>query len=94
MLAINMSIVQIKNLIAIIEHPTIEDLLYEIVSFLSNENRMDGVFNIKEASLKTRIRLNPDFFDDINLLETKSYIIKLNYTKYQVVKHLWEIDNE
>jgi hypothetical protein len=87
---INYENVQIKNLIGIIENPTIEDLLFEIVNFLSDENRTDGIFNVKEASLKSRVRINEDFFEDINLLESKEYIKKLNYTKYQVIKHLWE----
>ena len=91
---INKDIIKIKNLIGILEYPTIEDLLYEIVSFLVNENRFDGVFNIKEVSLKTRVRIDTDFFKDIEALETKGYIKKLNYTKFEVIKHLWELTNE
>jgi len=87
---INYENVQIKNLIGIVEFPTIEDLLFEIVNFLANENRMDGVFNIKEASLKTRVRISSDFFNDIQELENKGYIEKLKYTQYQIIKHLWE----
>ena len=35
---------KIKNLIGIIENPIPEDLLFEIVSFLEKENRLDEHF--------------------------------------------------
>jgi hypothetical protein len=87
---INIKNVKIKNLIGVISNPIYEDLLFEIVNFLSDENRMDGVFNVREASLKTRVRIKSDFVEDINELERLGYIEKLNYTKFEVKKHLWE----
>jgi phosphopantetheinyl transferase (holo-ACP synthase) len=87
---INKDIVKIKNLLNIVDNPTHEDLLYEIVNFLDSEKRFDGIFNIKEASLKTRCRITSDFTEDINQLEQKEYVKKLKYTQYVVEKHLWE----
>ena len=92
---INKELVQVKNLIGIIDNLTIEDLLFEIVNFLCNENRLEGIFNVREASLKSRVRINTeDFFNDIKQLEEKGYIKKINSIKYQVIKHLWEKEDE
>lgn len=82
--------VKIKNLIGIIENPTIEDLLFEIVLFLDNIKKYDGEFLKREVSLFTRIRINDDIIDDLEELVKLGYIEKLKYTSYKVIKHLWE----
>jgi hypothetical protein len=82
--------VKIKNLIGIIDNPTHEDLLFEIVHFLDNAKRYDGEFKIREVSLFTRIRIKPNLADDISKLVKKGYVEKLKYTSYKVIKHLWE----
>jgi len=81
---------KIKNLIGIIDKPTLEDLLFEIVYFLYNEKRTDGNFTLREVSLKTRVRISKDIIDDVNSLEEKGYIKKLKYTQYQLIDHLWK----
>jgi len=87
---INKKIVKIKNLIGIVDNPTYEDLLFEIVQFLDNESRYDGEFFKREVSLFTRVRINSNLEDDIHELEKLGYIEKLKYTSYKVLKHLWE----
>jgi hypothetical protein len=81
---------KIKNLLGIIDEPTYEDLLFEIVDFLGNENRLDETFNIREASLKTKVRIKKDFVEDVDKLEKLGYIEKVRYTQYKVLKNLWE----
>lgn len=87
---INEKIVKIKNLIGIIDNPTYEDLLFEIVNFMNDEKRYDGEFKIRDVSLKTRVRINSDLTDDIDELVKLGYIEKLKYTSYKVLKHNWE----
>jgi len=87
---ININNVKIKNLIGIIENPTLEDLLYEIVSFLDNESRYDSEFKTHEAFLKTRVRLSSLLSEDLDKLTELGYLEKLKYSNYRVVKHLWE----
>lgn len=83
-----------KNLLGLIENPGVDDLLFEIVNFLNDENRMDGVFNVREASLKTRLRIKDNFNEDIDELERIGYLEKINYTKYRVTKHPWELQTQ
>lgn len=87
---INKKIVKMKNLIGIIDDPTYEDLLFEIVQFLDNQGRHDGEFKVREVSLFTRVRISSDITDDLEELEKLGYIEKLKYTSYKVLKHLWE----
>ena len=87
---INKMNTQMKNLIGIIDEPTYEDLLFEIVQFLDNTNRYDGEFLKREVSLFTRVRINSDILDDLEELTKLGYIEKLKYTSYKVLKHLWE----
>ena len=87
---INEKVVKIKNLIGIIDNPTLEDLLYEIVSFLDSERRYDGEFKIRDVFLKTRVRITSDLYDDVDKLCDMGYIEKLKYSNYRVTKHLWE----
>jgi len=88
---INEKIVKIKNLIGIIDSPTYEDLLFEIVSFLNDEKTYDGEFKIRDVALKTRVRITSDLNNDINKLIELGYVEKLKYTSYKIVKHNWEI---
>jgi len=82
--------VKMKNLIGIIDNPTVEDLLFEIVQFLDNSKRYDGEFKMREISLFTRVRVSSDLSKDISKLIKNGYIEKLKYTSYKVIKHLWE----
>ena len=82
--------VKMKNLIGIIDHPTHEDLLFEIVQFLDNTKRYDGEFLKREFSLFTRVRVKKDVVDDLEELIKLGYIEKLKYTSYRIIKHLWE----
>jgi dUTPase len=87
---INEKNVKIKNLIGIIDNPTHEDLLFEIVNFLNDEKRYDGEFRIRDVALKTRVRINSELEDDINQLVSLGYVEKLKYTSYKIIKHNWE----
>ncbi len=91
MLPINKKNVKIKNLIGLIDNPTYEDLLFEIVNFLNDEKKYDGEFKIKDVSLKTRVRMSSDLSNDLNELIKLGYIEKLKYSGYKVLKHLWEL---
>lgn len=82
--------VKMKNLIGIIDNPTHEDLLFEIVQFLDNTKRYDGEFLKREVALFTRVRIKKDIVDDLEALIKLGYIEKLKYTSYKVLKHLWE----
>jgi len=82
--------VKMKNLIGIIDEPTYEDLLFEIVDFLDKSGRFDGEFKVKEASLLTRVRIGSELSDDIDELVKLGYVEKLKYTSYKILKHLWE----
>ena len=87
---INEKIVKIKNLIGIIDNPTHEDLLFEIVSFLDNERRYESEFKTHEAFLKTRVRISSLLSEDLDKLVEMGYLEKLKYSNYRVIKHLWE----
>jgi hypothetical protein len=83
--------VKIKNLIGIIENPTYEDLLFEIVNFLNDEQQYDGEFKTRDVFLKTRIRIKSDISDDLDELVKLGYLEKLKYSSYKVLKHNWEL---
>jgi hypothetical protein len=87
---INEKVVKIKNLIGIIENPTLVDLLFEIVSFLDSERRYDSEFKTHEAFLKTRVRISSLLSDDLDELVKLGYLEKCKYSNYKVSKHLWE----
>ena len=82
--------VKIKNLIGIINEPTYQDLLFEIVYFLDNEKRYDGEFKVRDVALMTRVRIKKELEDDINELVKLGYVEKLKYTSYKVISHNWE----
>jgi len=87
---INEKIVKIKNLIGIIENPTLADLLFEVVSFLDSERRYDDEFKTHEAFMKTRVRISSLLSDDLDELAKLGYLEKGKYSSYKVSKHLWE----
>jgi hypothetical protein len=87
---VNHNVVKIKNLIGIIENPTLIDLLFEIVSFLDSERRYDDEFKTHEAFMKTRVRLSSFLSDDLDELVKLGYLEKGKYSSYKVSKHLWE----
>jgi len=82
--------VKIKNLIGIIDEPTHNDLLFEIVEFLDNERRYDGEFRLRDVAFNTRVRISSDLKEDISELIKLGYLEKLKYTSFKVLKHLWE----
>jgi len=86
---LNIDKVKIKNLLGIIDNPTHEDLLYEIVSFLNIEQRYDSEFKTHEAFLKTRIRISSVLSEDLDILVDKGYLEKGKNSFYRVIKHLW-----
>ena len=90
MKSIDIKKVKVKNLIGIIEEPSYEDLLFEIVSFLDAENATDGEFKIRDVSFKTRVRISSELIHDIEELINLGYIEKLKYSNYRVVQHPWE----
>lgn len=87
---INTNNVKIKNLICLIDNPTHEDLLFEIVFFLDSEKRYDGKFSVKEVSLKTHSRISGELSSDIEKLEELGFIKKEKYNNYILIKHIWE----
>ena len=91
---INRQKLKIKNLIGIIDTPTHEDLLFEIVEFMENERRFDGKFIKHEASLKTRCRIEQELIDDLQVLCDLGYLEKGTYTSYTVIKHPWELESQ
>ncbi len=80
---------KIKNLIGIVDHPTHEDLLFEIVSFLEKEDRLDDEFIKQEVSLKTRCRIKEDLDLDLRELMNLGFIEHKGWTKYKLLKHPW-----
>lgn len=86
----NKKSVKIKNLIGIVDNPTHEDLLFEIVQFLEAENRLDGEFKKWDVVVKTRCRIGPSLEEDLNVLIKKGFIEHKKYTIYKILKHPWE----
>jgi hypothetical protein len=89
MKGINRNKIKIKNLIGIVDNPTHEDLLFEIVSFLEKENRLEEEFIKQEVSLKTRCRIEEDLDLDLKKLQEFGYIEHKGWTKWKLVKHPW-----
>ena len=81
--------IKIKNLLGLITDPQYEDLLFEIVSFLEKENRLEEEFIKHEVNLKTRCRINEDLESDLKNLQELGYIEHLGWTKYKLIKHPW-----
>ena len=68
-------------------NPSELDLLYEITEFLYLEDKEE--FNEWELKNKTKSRI-PDFDTNVQFLMDKGYLEKGKYTKYKLVKHLWQ----
>lgn len=90
MIPLDYSKAKIKNLLSIIDEPTHEDLLFEIIDFLENENRHDGKFTTHETYLKTRTRILSSVTKDLNKLVELGYLEKHKQSTYEVIKHCWE----
>ena len=88
---INKSRIKIKNLLGIVDNPTYEDLLFEIVSFLENEHRIgeEAEFKKWEVSQKTRCRIGNEIVNDLDKLIEMKYLEKGKYSTYKVLKHPW-----
>lgn len=80
--------VKIRNLLGIIDEPTYEDLLYEIVEFLESEQR--DTFKKKDVSQKTKCRVGEEIADDLEALVEQGYLQNVKKVSYQVVTHPWE----
>lgn len=81
--------IRIKNLLGIIENPSIEDLLFEIVYFLEKENRLDEEFIKHEVNLKTRCRINSSLDEDLKSLVSLGFLEHMGWTKYRIIRHPW-----
>lgn len=90
MKGINRKKIKIKNLIGIVDEPTIEDLLFEIVAFLEKESRLDEDFIKYEVSLKTRCRIAETLEQDLDTLKDLGFIEHKGWTKYHLLKHPWQ----
>jgi len=84
--------VKIKNLLGLIDVPTYEDILFQIVNFMNDENRLDGEFKSKDAYYKTNLRINSEMTDDLDELVKLGYLEKNKNSSYRIIKHLWESD--
>lgn len=89
MKGINKNRIKIKNLIGIVDNPSFEDLLFEIVSFLEKENRLEDEFIKQEVNLKTRCRIEEDLDLDLKRLQEMGYIEHRGWTKWKLLKHPW-----
>lgn len=89
MKGINKNKIKIKNLIGIVDNPTHEDLLFEIVSFLEKENRLNDEFIKQEVGLKTRCRIEEDLDMDLKKLQELGYIEHRGWTKWKLLKYPW-----
>jgi hypothetical protein len=89
MKGINNRKIKIKNLIGIVDNPTYDDLLFEIVSFLEKESRLDDEFIKQEVNLKTRCRVEEDLDMDLKKLQELGYIEHCGWTKWKLIKHPW-----
>jgi hypothetical protein len=90
MKGINRKKIKIKNLLGIVEEPTHEDLLFEIVNFLEKESRLEDDFIKYEVNLKTRCRISENLEDDLAKLQDLGYIEHRGWTKYHLLKHPWQ----
>ena len=86
---INKDKVKIKNLLGIIEDPTLTDLLFEITNFLDSENRFNETFTKTEVNLKTKYRINSNLTKDLKELVSEGYLSMAGKAKYKLIKNLW-----
>jgi len=85
---IDKSKVKVKNLLGIVETPTYEDLLFEIVMFLDDEGKTE--FKKWDVAMKTRCRIGSSVEEDLNALVNLGYISHNKYTMYSLVSHPWQ----
>ena len=90
MKGINKNKIKIKNFLGMVEQPTLEDLLFEIVFFLEKESRLEDEFIKQEVNLKTRCRISEDLEKDLLDLRDKGYIEHKGWTKFKLLKHPWQ----
>lgn len=88
MIKINKNKIKIKNLLGIIDNPTYEDLLFEIASFLEDENKDE--FKKWDASMKTRCRIGTSIEEDLDVLVQRGYLEHQKYTIYKLIKTPWD----
>jgi len=84
---VDKSQIKIKNLLGIIDNPTYDDLLFEIVSFLEDEGKED--FKKWDVAMKTRCRIGSSVEEDLQVLVDMGYVSHNKYTMYTLVKHPW-----
>ena len=87
MIHYNKEQIKIKNLLGLIDTPSHEDLLFEIVSFLENEGKEE--FKKWDVSMKTRCRIGSSIEEDLQVLVDKGYLEHQKYTIYKLIKHPW-----
>lgn len=84
MLHIDKNKIPLKYLIDFtIINPTIEDLLFEIITIMIDKN--ENTINNWEISNKTKTRINKDINDDISTLIEKGYLAKDKYKKLKLL---------
>jgi hypothetical protein len=87
MIPINKDKVELKYLIGFTKiSPSKYDLLYELASFLESESKDD--FNEWELKNKTKSRVGT-LEENLQFLIDEGFIEKTKYTKYKLLKHLW-----
>lgn len=85
---INKSIVPLKYRIGFTKYcPSKYDLLYELTEFLEAEQKEE--FNEWELKNKTKSRIN-SLEENLQTLIDEGYIEKSKYTKYRLIKNMWQ----
>lgn len=85
---INKNIVPLKYRISFTKYcPTKYDLLYELTSFLESEHKDE--FNEWELKNKTKSRLGT-LEENLQILIDEGFIEKTKYTKYKLLKNMWQ----
>jgi len=84
---INKDQIKIKNLLGIIDNPTYDDLLFEIVSFLEDEGKDE--FKKWDVAMKTRCRIGSSIEEDLQVLVDKGFLEHQKYTMFKLIKHPW-----
>lgn len=87
MIPVNYDKVELKYMVDYINEPSKYDLLFEIANFLTQENKDE--FNEWELKNKTKYRFGT-LEENFQILVDEGFIEKSKYTKYKLVKHLWQ----
>lgn len=85
---ININKVSLRQMLNIYDDNNINNLLFEIVYFLSKENRIDGIFTLKDVEQKTKYRISTSVSEDIQCLIEKGFVNPKG-AKYVIMKHPW-----